>query len=72
MKLFLTSREDGNEKFVGYVTALSWEHAERVCGDMNPVPTLEGVVGSIVWTQHWTAEDADRFARGCDDASEGK
>ena len=63
MKLFLTSREDGNGKFVGYVTALNWEHAERICGDMNPVPTVEGVVGSIVWAPLWASEDAVRFAR---------
>lgn len=70
MKRFCTERLTNEGVFAGYVDAVDWEHAEAIVSRRDERERVVGVLYAIVAAEHWSDEDADRFARAIADMNE--
>ena len=51
----------------GEVDALDFEHAQSICDARGKGETVSGQLYAVVSAEHWTADDATRFAQALAD-----
>lgn len=67
---YVTCRLVDGDRYVGYVDALDWEHAQYLCDKRDLGEKVEGVLYAVVMVAGWCSEDANVFVRAlanCDD-----
>lgn len=68
MKRFVSEWTDENgNKFGGEIDAIDWHHAEQIASTLNPPQTVIGVLYATVQAEHWTEQDANKFAQAIAD-----